>query len=240
MDKIRVTLNVKQGQAISRYILENRKHLIDELVVKDSYCAELNDEFIKSMCNAVDKNGNRSGGRLSLLDISSATAYYYKDANSFSLRSDSFAGCLTLQKIFLGKLIDINPHCFSGCVSLEYIGYSDFNTYHSSYGILYKVGKYRVYPNDYVDFENKWILVKYPAAKKEVKEILSSQVYEIMDYAFEDFPGTDLYFGSIPPICTQNAFYKLDTSKIKLHIPKDSFNSYWCHPVWSTFNIVAE
>ena len=121
--------------------------------------------------------------------------------------------------------------------SIEYKGY---RKYTSCNGILYEQGDYDSNADYHSYNSGQWILVKYPPAKAEVNEIEFEKINKIADYAFEDFVGTDLYLENVPPICSEQAFHTVDVSKINIHVPKDSYNSYWMHPVWGQFNIIPE
>jgi hypothetical protein len=245
-NRICVTVNVPVGSQLKDYIANSKKHLIQELSIKGYYYAFTDDTFIKSICNTIDYNGKRTGGQLEVLDLSKAhLVLCINNENGIrELTSSSFEGCITLKIIKLGELDTINAHMFSGCVSLESIWYesnviSRFNGYKHSLlsdgGILYE----RRYTNDGAIVKMRK-LIKYPSAHKETKEIKFHLVDEIADYAFENFRGTDLYLSTVPPSCNKNAFYEIDTTKITIHIPKGTFNSYWSHPVWGDFQIVEE
>ena len=154
------------------------------------------------------------------------------------MRSDSFSDCITLQKVIFSEIVSVSPSCFSGCISLESIETAVKCPYQSNCGILYRVGEYDS-SNRLRSFD-KYHLVKYPAAKKETKDIDFDSINTIEDYAFEDFTGTDLYLSVTPPSCSIKAFYNVDITKIKIHVPKESADSYWMHPVWGTFQIVPD
>lgn len=241
-DIISISVNVKESASLASCISANKKHLIQELHINGYYCAEIDDLFIKSMCNTIDKDGKRSGGQLEILDFSGADVRCYKhpglkDKKYFSY--SSFNGCITLKQIKLGRLQEVNSHMFSGCISLESI-ISNYDPFAHKNGILYQKGCY-TQDNKYLGYEyGKWKLVKYPSAHQNPKDIDFNLINEIADYAFEDFKGTDLYLPDIPPACSKYAFHNVDVTKISIHVPKDSRNSYWSHPVWGEFYMEEE
>jgi hypothetical protein len=236
--KISVFVNIEKNDCLSANIASNKRHLIQELSIIGSYCCEKDDETIRSMCNVVLDSGHRSGGQLETLDLSKAHIQGNKNANGYSMRRDSFNGCVTLKRILLSKLYNIDPRIFRGCTSLEYIKCNCETLSHIN-GVLYRRGKVVAIPDKYLAFDyGKWSLVKYPAAKQDVEDIRFDRISRIEDFAFEDFRGTDLYINSsVPPSCTEDAFYNVDVSKITIHVPDGAFNSYWSHPVWGMFQI---
>lgn len=245
-NRICVKVNVSDNLRLSECIASNKKHLIQELVITGNYYASPDDVLIKSMCNTIDNNGRRSGGQLEVLDLSKA---HLSNVNTNvnlcrQLSNDSFEGCITLRIIKLGELDIIDAKMFRGCISLESIWYNHKTIsivggykhyYLSDGGILYE----QKYDKEGIML-NKRRLIKYPSAYHEPKDIRFIIVDEIADYAFEDFSDTDLYLSTVPPTCTKKAFYNVDITKVKIHVPKESFNSYWSHPVWGEFQIVEE
>lgn len=242
-NKISITVNVTDNHRLSDCIAKNKKHLIQELVVLGNYFANSDDDFLKSMCNSIDKNGMRTGGQLEILDLSKAHLFKGKTNVDVSrqLLWNSFEGCITLRIIKLGELDTIDAHMFSGCISLESIWYtpnyiSTKDGYHHSFisddGILYECK----YSNGIITGKRK--LIKYPSAYVDPRKIRFQFVDEIVDYAFEDFKGSDLYMSTVPPSCNKLAFQNVDVTKITLHVPNKSFNSYWSHPFWGNFQIV--
>ena len=239
---ISISVNVRESGSLASCISTNKKHLIQELHINGYYCAEIDDSFIKSMCNTIGKDGKRSGGQLEHLDFSGADVRCYKhpalnDKKYFSY--SSFKGCITLKQIELGRLQSIDAQMFSGCISLETI-IANYDPFTSKNGILYQKGEF---PNksEYKSYGyGKWKLVKYPSAHQNPKDIDFNLINEIADYAFEDFKDTDLYLPEIPPACSKYAFHNVNVTKITIHVPKESRNSYWSHPVWGDFYMADE
>ena len=233
----RVSISVTAQGGLENCISASKKHLIQELRVLGRYCSSSNGPFIKSICNAND--GEK--GCLDTLDLSHAEIMYSVGINPHELRSDEFVNCKTLKKIVFSELNNLQSECFSGCTSLESIEYTGKRVFTSMDGILYQKGKWEVLNSKYKDFDRgKWGLVKYPSAKKESEAIRFDRVNSIADYAFEDFKLSDLYMPTVPPACTDRAFFNVDVSRITLHVPVGSYHSYWSHPVWGEFRIVEE
>jgi hypothetical protein len=232
---ISIEVNVKESGSLASCISANKKHLIQELKINGYYCAEVDDVFIKSMCNTINKDGKRSGGQLEALDFTGASVKTFKhpglDTIGFSY--NSFNGCITLKRIKLGRLTTIDARMFSGCISLESI-IADYDPFTTKKGILYQRGCYK--NGNYSNYGiGNWKLIKYPSAHQDPSDIDFSLINEIADYAFEDFRGTELYLSKVPPACTKYAFNNVDVTKIVIHVPKESRNSYWSHPVWGDF-----
>lgn len=245
-NRICIKVNVSDNLRLSECIASNKKHLIQELVITGNYYAYPDDAFIRSMCNTIGNDGKRSGGQLEVLDLSKAHLFLAKtNVNSSRLLSpNSFEGCITLKIIKLGEMDIIDAEMFRGCISLESIWYEQSNIsivggykhhFFSYGGILYD----KRYSKDGNPLD-KWKLIKYPSAYQEPKDIRFDFVDEIADYAFEDFKDTDLYLPTVPPTCNKKAFNNVDVTKVTIHVPKGSFNSYWSHPVWGEFPIVEE
>lgn len=114
---------VEKYKSLADGISFDKKHLIKGIIVHGFYNCEKNDSFIKSICNTVDDNGLRTGGRLEFLDLSRAKIIERYDS-FYQLKRDSFAGCCTLQRIILSELFSLDPSCFKGCVSLSTIEYT--------------------------------------------------------------------------------------------------------------------
>lgn len=226
--KISITVNVVPPKHLSDCIDENKKHLINELKVLGTFDC-LDNHYIRSMCNTLDENGNRTGGILETINIAEAKI------DSSQPTCLDFQGCITLRKIIIRNTNYIDPKWFSGCIALEEIetwGWGDFK---------YKNGVIFREREEGVVIRGGWRLVKYPPAKKEVSVDEFEWVSIIEDYAFENFRGTDLYVNNkVPPVCTKDAFYNVDRSKVKIHVPKNAFNSYWSHSVWGEFQIVGD
>ena len=229
--KISVQVNVVYPNHLSDCIAENKKHLINELIITGHY-DDSDALFIRSMCNSFDSSGNRTGGQLESLSLYSVE----KDCQRY-FSIFGFKNCITLKSIVFGDATYISADCFSGCTSLESIDASGL-CYESISGILYQVNTTGVI-KPFIN--NMKVLLKYPSAKKEVRDIKFEKVFHIADYAFEDFKGTDLYVNnSTPPACAKIAFFNVDRTKVKIHVPKDAFNSYWSHSVWGEFQIVGD
>lgn len=229
--KISVKVNVVCPNHLSDYIAENKKHLINELTIVGHF-DDSDACFIRSMCNSLDSSGNRTGGQLEFLSLYSVE----KDCQTYNSYF-SFKNCITLKRIVFGDAKVISADCFSGCISLESIDISGL-CFESISGILYQVNTTGVI-KPFIN--NMKVLLKYPSAKKEVCDIKFEKVFQIADYAFEDFKGTDLYVNNAtPPACSKDAFYNVDRTKVKIHVPKDAFNSYWSHSVWGEFQIVGD
>lgn len=241
--KISISVNVEENSCLANTIASNKKHLIDELTVIGHYSSKLDGEFLRSMCNSLDADGHRTGGRLERLNLSQAQLRCCASprCNTNQISSDEFKDCITLREIVLSELTSINAKAFSGCISLQSIGYKGFHCFQSLKGILYQVGKWECLPSDYRKFTfPQKHLVKYPSAKQDTKDIDFDNVTLIEDYAFEDFCGTDLYLPLVPPTLTSLAFNNVDVTKVRIHVPQGSFSSYWSHPVWQDFQIIED
>ena len=120
---ISIDVNLEQYGRLSDSIIDDKKHLVQSLTIRGYYSCRLNDNYIKSMCNTVDKNGNRTGGRLSFLDFSKAQISERDGRRNRrcydAFKTDSFKDCITLINIVLGELGDFYPSCLSGCISLK-------------------------------------------------------------------------------------------------------------------------
>ena len=242
-NRIFITVNVNESGHLYQTIAKNKLHLIHELTIHGYFNCYADKSVIGSMCNTLDESGKRTGGQLDTIDLSKAKIASSWGEPDYRLGYDTFKNCITLKKIILSKLYDINAKGFSGCVSLTSIEYMGCYHFVSKKGVLYQIGRWETFQNQpkYKQFVNgTQILVKYPAAKQDVEDIDFTCINKIEDYAFEDFKGTDLYLPGIPPSCTELAFFNVDTSKITLHVNKDFFNSYWSHPVWGNFQIVVD
>ena len=241
MDKISVTIKVDKPNYLRNCIAPNKKHLIQELIIDGTIHKDIDFEFIRSMCNSLDEDGKRTGGQLEVLDLAKAK-FWYSYGPYTALYDDMLKGCITLKRVNIGEIESIYPHCFSGCTSLEQI-VCDYNEYACYSDALFKVRQplykenKRVY--DYFPNEEK-ILVKVPASIKSTKAFRHFNIEKICDYAFEDFRGSDIYMPAVPPLCSKKAFDDDAYTKVIIHVPKGSFNSYWSHAVWGDFQIVED
>lgn len=241
--KISISVNVEENSCLANTIASNKKHLINELTIIGYYSSNLDGEFLRSMCNSLDVDGHRTGGRLEKIDLSQAQlrSSASQKCNTQEISSDEFKDCITLREVVLSELISINAEAFSGCISLLSIDYKGSHVFQSLKGVLYRVGKWECLPSDYRKFtSHQKYLVKYPSAKQDTRDIDFDNVTLIEDYAFEDFCGTDLYLPLVPPTLTSLAFYNVDVTKVRIHVPQGSFSSYWSHPVWQDFQIIED
>lgn len=245
MNQIAVTIQTNRQTTIKSCIAENKRHLIQVLTVIGSYQSEYDNDTIRYMCNCLTENGVRSGGQLEVLNLENAeimsrySAGYR--ANSGSLySSNSLNDCITLREIKLGKsLTSISGRDLSGCISLEKISVVDNPIYVSINGILYQYADNSDWTTSTrTQFgDGKWILIKVPASIQDSTLIKFEKVNQIAPNAFENTRLRTLIMGHIPPVCDSSAFSKEDISKITIFVPAESFNSYWCHPIWGQFNI---
>lgn len=82
-----------------------------------------------------------------------------------------------------------------------------------------------------------WILIKVPATIQDSSLIKFEKINRIESKAFEDTSLKSIIMPVVPPMCVHDAFAGVDTTTITLLVPKESFNSYWCHSVWGNFVI---
>lgn len=193
------------------------------------------------------EDGSRSGGQLEILDLeASEIISHYSGSyicNSGSLwSSNSLHDCVTLQEIVFGKsLSSVSGRDFSGCISLRRIDVKDNPRYKSIEGVLYQYA-------DNCDWttstrtpfgDGKWILIKVPATIQDSSLIKFDKINRIDDKAFEDTSLKSIIMPEVPPMCAHEAFAGVDPTTVTLLVPKESINSYWCHPVWGQFVIKA-
>lgn len=244
MDKIEVTVNTTNHTSIASSIAENKRHLIQILKIVGPYKSRYDNETVRSMCNCLNESGVRTGGQLEVLDLELADimseysgGYITNHGDLWS--SNSLHDCITLREIRFGKsLISLSGRDFSGCSSLSKIEVTNDNpVYRTINGILYQYAENRNRQNIMPFKQGEWLLIKVPASIQDSKTIKFDCINRIEDYAFEDTRILSLHMPPIPPSCGSYAFYKVDISKITLLVPKESFNSYWSHPVWGQFYI---
>jgi hypothetical protein len=240
MKKISVTVNVTDSNGLNHAIAENKRQLINQLVIVGKFHVNLDAPILRTMCNVLTESGSRSGGQLEELDLSKAEIGYGRHENVYYLSAPAFKDCITLKRIILSCLHSCSAKAFSGCTSLESIELPYTVTdscYRGISGVLYQIGEMS-YTGSKIWFNTgEFILTKYPSAKREVKEIDFARCNRVADYAFEDFQGHDLFMDMVPPACTQEAFHNVDISQITLHVPHGTYNSYWSHPIWGQFKI---
>lgn len=245
MDKISVSIKTSPQMTISKCIADNKRHLIQELKVVGLYQSRYDNDTIRNMCNCTTVNGIRSGGQLEVLDLADAEIVESHNGinkyNAGSLwSSNSLNECITLREIKFGKsLTSISGRHFADCISLKKIDVTDNPIYTSINGILYQRA-------DNCDWtvsvrrpfnEGEWILIKVPAAINDSKLIRFDKINRISSGAFKNTSLKTLVMSSIPPTCDSDGFDNVDIQNITIFVPKDSFNSYWCHPIWGKFNI---
>lgn len=197
------------------------------------------------MCNAIGKDGMRTGGQLEVLDLTDAILmrnfYDGRALEPGSVGICAFVNCITLREIKFGKyLYNVNGTDLSGCISLTKIEVSEDNeTYTSIDGILYQFS----YNPDWSTSERqthprgKWRLIKVPSNMQNPHAINFDLINLVESRAFEDTRLRELWLPAIPPACAFDAFKGVDEGKITLHVPAASFNSYWSHPAWGKFSI---
>ena len=206
-------------------ITPEKRHLVDELKIVGHFNSRTQISILKSMCNTVNE-GRRTGGRLSVLDLSQSDimGYYHGDWGDL-------IDCLTLRKVTFPSYIDrIFASTFSGCKSLE--------------GIYIASGSRDLKRCYYIDIDGvlfsnnnmKLVLEKYPA-NKGTDYIVPEKTVTIRDNAFEDCQLTRLTMPPVPPTCDINAFKGVNIIAITLVVPKGSHDSYWLHPVFGKFQI---
>lgn len=232
--KISIVVKTNLNTSVRQFIAEDKRQVIQELKIIGPYRSKYDDSTIRSMCNTIGKNGQRTGGRLEILDLSDAFLMRNFYADNFLdfgfVGSMAFSNCITLREIKFGKsLVKVDGKDFSGCLSLERILVSDDNvSYKSIDGILYQTSYSANWStstrNDYP--EGHWRLVKVPSNMQDASAIRFDLIDSIDNYAFEDTRLTELWMPAIPPACASSAFYNVDVSKITLHVPSESFDSY--------------
>ena len=245
MNRIAVTIRTNRQTTIKSCIDENKRHLIQCLTVIGSYQSEYDNDTIRSMCNCMTEMGVRSGGQLEVLNLENAeimgkfSGGYITNSGSL-WSSNSLYDCITLREIKFGKsLTHISGRNLSGCLSLEQINIADNPIYVSINGILYQYAdNSNLTSSTRTQFGNgEWVLIKVPASIQDSSLIKFEKISQIAPNAFENTRLRTLIMGLIPPVCDSNAFSKEDISKITIFVPEESFNSYWCHPLWGQFNI---
>ena len=206
-------------------ISEDKRSLVDELALSDpSFC---NWGYIKKMCNSII-DGKRTGGRLSVLDMSHSKIIYGGVIHNPDLKD-----CITLRHIIFPHDIDLSAYeggsSFSGCKSLESIKVS--NGTGGSFGKAYDIDGVLFFK------EYKTIsLIKYPANKGTEYKIPSDTKY-ICKCAFEDCQLTRLIMPQVPPSCEEDSFVGVNLTALTFVVPKGSYDSYWLHPVFGKFNL---
>lgn len=243
MDRIAVTINTGHCATVASCIASNKRHLVQELEIIGPYQCRYDDETIRKMCNCINEEGVRSGGQLEVLDLSNAeimdscNGIYKTNVGSF-WSSNSLKDAITLRKIIFGRSLEsFFGRDVSGCISLERIEIVDNPLYKSINGVLYQYAKKWTTPALIHFNDGEWILIKVPAAIQDSSLIKFDKINRIESNAFEDTRLRSLTMPAVPPICDLSAFGSQDLFMIKLFVPKDSFNSYWSHPIWGQFDI---
>ena len=224
---IKVTVNTIHD------IAPEKRFLIDELTIVGRFDMTRDLPILKSMCNTI-VDGKRTGGNLSVVDLSKSYIAFEWGANPFNW--GNMKDSISLKKIVLPSKIELYSEAgksFSGCKSLESISVigSEFPEPYKTCG--------RAYDNEGVLFKKKGnnnILVKYPA-NKGTEYTIPSDTHQIGDYAFEDSHLSTLVMPTIPPTCKDEAFIGINKIALTLIVPKGSYDSYWLHPVFGKFNI---
>lgn len=245
MDKIAISIKTSPQNTINSCIAENKRHLIQKLTVVGPYQSEYDNNTIRKMCNTINEDGTRSGGQLEVLDLVNAEIMTrhlgYSRLNVGNIwSSNSLKDCLTLREIIFGKtLTSISGRDLDGCVSLQKIEVIDNPIYKSINGVLYQYADNRNWTiSTRTPFrEGEWILIKVPATIQDSSLIMFDKINQIEAGAFKDTSLKSIVMPSIPPTCNCDAFSKEDILKITLFVTEESFNSYWCHPMWGQFNL---
>ena len=182
---------------------------------------------IKRMCNSLF-DGKRTGGRLSVLDLSRS-----KILQGCAIHNPDLKDCITLRHIIFPHDVDFYAYdcglSFFGCKSLESIKVS--NGTGGSFGKAYDI--------DGVLFwkESTTIsLIKYPANKGTEYKIPEVTKF-ISVGAFEDCQLTRLIMPQIPPSCEEESFKGVNLAALTFVVPKGSYDSYWLHPIYGKFNL---
>lgn len=245
MEKISEAIKTSPSGSISSCISEDKRHLIQELKVVGPYQSRYDNETIRSMSNSITQEGLRSGGQLEVLDLTEAEIMDYQHGiyrcnSGFLWSSNSLKGCITLREVRFGKsLTSLSGRDFDDCISLIKIDVIDNPIYFSINGVLYQ----RADNSDWTVSirrpfkEGEWTLIKVPAAINDSKMIKFDKINRITSGAFKNTSLRTLEMPSLPPSCERDAFDEDDIPKITLLVPAESFNSYWCHPIWGQFNI---
>ena len=245
MDKIAISIKTSPQNTISSYIADNKRYLIQKLTVVGPYQSKYDNDTIRKMCNTTNEDGTCSGGQLEVLDLVNAEIMDHQDGiykyNTGSIwSSNSLKDCLTLCEIRFGKsLTSISGRDLDGCVSLQKIEVIDNPIYKSINGVLYQYADNRNWTiSTRIPFgEGEWILIKVPATIQDSSLIMLEKISRIEVGAFKDTSLKSIIMPSFPPTCDCGAFSEEDIPKITLFVPEESFNSYWCHPMWGKFNI---
>ena len=229
-NQIRATVNTIHD------IAPEKRFLIDELTIVGKFELKRDMPILKSMCNAI-VDGKRTGGNLSVVDLSKAYiaeefGYYTVNAYHWGNMKD----CISLKKLSLPSqtLLDSSIGTyFSGCKSLEsiYIIGNEYPSCHELNGRGYDIDGVLFYEKG-----NKHTLVKFPANKGN-EYTIPNNVTEIGDCAFEDSHLSRLMMPIVPPTCKEDAFKGVNKVTLTLVVPKGAHDSYWLHPVFGKFNI---
>lgn len=206
-------------------ISEDKRTLVDELELVEPFSKW---EPIKKMCNSII-DGKRTGGRLSVLDLSNS-----KFIQGRMYKNPDLQDCITLRHIIFPSDVHFGSFegglSFSGCRSLESINVSKgpIDTFGKAYdidGVLF-----------WNDSSNVTSLIKFPANKGTEYKIPEGTKF-ISKCAFEDSQLTRLIMPQVPPSCYEDSFAGVNLSALTIFVPKDSYGSYWLHPVFGKFNI---
>lgn len=218
-------------------IAPEKRFIIDELTIVGKFELKRDLPILKSMCNTI-VDGKRSGGNLSVVDLSKsyiAEEFGYYTVNAYQWWG-SMKDCISLKKILLPSKIELYSSIgksFSGCKSLEAISIigSEFPEFYKSCG--------RSFDKDgvlFIERGSQIVLVKYPANKGN-EYAIPNNVNEIGDCAFEDSHLSRLTMPTVPPTCKEDAFKEVNLIALTLVVPKGSHDSYWLHPVFGKFKI---
>ena len=218
-------------------IAPEKRFLIDELTIVGKFIVMDDVPILRTMCNTI-VDGKRTGGNLSVLDISKCFISAIDglwEGNHFTW-SAYLIDCISLKRIlFPSKLqfTEKDGELFHGCKSLESISIVGTEL-PAKYELCGKA-----YDMDGVLFLDKRgdnILIKYPANKGN-EYTIPDNVTKISECAFEDSHLCRLTMPAVPPTCAENAFKGVNLVAMTLVVPKGTHDSYWLHPVFGKFNI---
>lgn len=218
-------------------IAPEKRFLIDELTIVGKFGLKRDMPILKSMCNTI-VNGKRTGGNLSVVDLSKsyiALEFGYYTTNAYCWYGD-MKDCISLKKLSLPSQTHISSSMgasFSGCKSLESVSIigTEYPYLHERNGRGYDIDGVLFYEKG-----NLHTLVKFPANKGN-EYTIPNNVTEIGDCAFEDSHLSRLMMPIVPPTCRGDAFKGVNKVTLTLVVPKGAHDSYWLHPVFGKFNI---
>ena len=222
-------------------IAPEKRFMVDELTIIGQFEEKRDSPILKQMCNTL-VDGKRTGGNLSLVDISqcqvaaefgcnTAWGNYTRNEGEWGNLKD----CISIKKVILSSKTSFSwvsgGSPFSGCKSLECIKIIGSE----------KLSKYSDRPYDidgvlFTEDEGKHYLIKYPA-NKGTEYTIPDGITDLSDKAFEDCHLTRLIMPMVPPSCHDDPFYGINKAALTIVVPKGSFDSYWMHPVFGKFNL---